>query len=165
MATPTREGTYRGEVISCDVEKKEGKCPQVVLLLSLDEEWDETAEEFRSIERVTTIAYQTLFNKDGKLNTYTVDSMCGAFGIGDTAALPQALRSKTPEGMKCQVVMQWNDWNGARNLRARFINHADATPGRKGAPAGDDVWADFAKAAGATSMPKPKEDEDAGLPF
>jgi len=163
MAYPTAEGTYRGEVISADVEKKTSGSVQVAILIAVDEVYDEAEEAFTPHEAATVTAYVCIIKKDGTKNATGVEQIATTFGITDEAKVPHALRDGVPVGKRAQVDMKYDTYNGQTKLKASWIRNADAPVGRKAAPAGEDVWTDIAKACGSTSAPKAKSQDD--LPF
>lgn len=163
MAYPTAEGTYRGEVLSADVERKESGAVQVTIQVAIDEMYDEADEAFTPHSLCRATAYVYIIKKDGTKNPTGIEQISTSFGITDEAKVPHALRDGVPIGKRVQIVMRNDTYNGQTKLKASWIKHPDAPVGRKVEPAGDDVWTDVAKACGATSVPKAKSQDD--LPF
>jgi len=123
---PDRDGRFRACVLDRGVnETGPNKLCTLVLRLGLTEEY--VNGEWRDItdEELDIVTYCYIEKRDGSLNEFQIDMLKGAFGwsgmdpfwFEDQQTLPPV-----------QAALEWEEYNGRKRVRVRYINSYDSEP-------------------------------------
>lgn len=131
MSQIDREGTFRGHALELAVNTTKNGFPQLVIKFAADElhdeetrEWEPWAEYEQEI-----IGYFVLFGAKGKcLNFEQVQKAFGWDGVS-FAGLDQL---EGLDNIVLQLRVEWDEYDGVKNLKAVWIDAADAVPGGAG---------------------------------
>lgn len=139
MALPTRTGPHRGRVVGMGVTQTKSGLAQVGVQIELDQWYGPTNDGGHTWytlqnEDASITFYGVLENKDGAVNEINQRAL---MQIGWDGWNVEKLNDDSLVGQKAQVFVDWEEYNGTRSMRAKFLKayDADPLPGvRKAAP-------------------------------
>jgi len=130
MVKLTQEGDYRGKIIDHAVSQTKNGYPQLVANLSAIETWDEDTQEWVDFSEYDAgiMAYLCLVGGDAKPLMNMEQVMKATGWDGQSFA---ALDNMDLTDTVIQYRVEWEEYNGSDNLKVKWVDHKDATPGVK----------------------------------
>jgi len=132
MPLLNQPGTFKAMPMGWDISKKDDSKSVAMVIqfhileaLGDDNQW----QDWREYQPQEITGYFYVVKKDGNINTVQVEQLAKAIGWNGDISLG-TLRNGPPE-KACQIVVEWEEYNGKDRLKIKWINPEDYTPGLK----------------------------------
>lgn len=124
---PNREGRFKAVIADVAITEN-GKPPKCCVAFTFNLVNEKTADGWTDIERegMSIVGYFYIEKNDGSINEYTINNFKEVL-LWDGKSIEHLTTVKEAE---VQVELVWEDYEGKRRLRVKYMNSADAEGGQ-----------------------------------